>query len=129
MPSQKIKTAKDVDEAIAMSLNLAKQIGFSLAGSTMIATAVSELSRNVLIHAKSGIVKMSQFSKDGRQGIEILVIDKGPGIADISKAMQDNYSTAGGLGIGLPGAKRLVDEFELESKVNEGTQIIVRKWL
>lgn len=107
----------------------ASQLGFSSGDLTLIATAISELARNILEYAKHGeiIVRISQDK--GRRGIVIVAQDEGPGIPNIEQAMQDGYSTGKGLGLGLPGTKRLMDEFEIDSQVGKGTTITVKKWL
>jgi serine/threonine-protein kinase RsbT len=95
----------------------------------MIATAVSEVARNILEYAKRGEVVVSVVQRGDRRGLEVLARDRGPGIADVSRAMQDGFSTSRGLGLGLPGSRRLMDDFELESKVGLGTTVTMRKWL
>lgn len=107
---------------------VASELGFSSTDQTLIATAVSELTRNILAYAKKGELIVRIIEGLGRRGIEIVAEDRGPGIADVDAAMRDGYSTGGGLGLGLPGTKRLVDDFELETRLHEGTKITVRKW-
>lgn len=107
---------------------VAGELGFSSTDQTLIATAVSELTRNILTYATEGELVVRTVADFGRRGIEIIAADKGPGIPDIESAMRDGFSTGGGLGLGLPGTKRLVDDFLLETRVNEGTTITVRKW-
>ena len=95
-----------------------------------VATAVSELANNLFFHSDhGGVIEYYSIQADGRNGIEIIAQDDGPGIACIDSAMTDGFSTNGGLGGGLSGAKRLMDEFEIESTLGSGTRIIVRKWL
>jgi serine/threonine-protein kinase RsbT len=94
----------------------------------MISTAVSELARNMFIYAKKGIISMSFFSENSKSGIEIVAEDFGPGIQDIDKAMEENFSTGGTMGVGLPGTKRLMDYFKIESKIGVGTKVVTRKW-
>lgn len=108
---------------------VASALGFSSTDQTLIATAVSELTRNILSYAKEGEVIVRTVAGLGRSGIEIVAEDQGPGIADLEAAMRDGYSTGGGLGLGLPGTKRLVDELVVDTRVNEGTRITVRKWV
>lgn len=108
---------------------VAAELGFSSTDQTLIATAVSELTRNILVYAKAGELLVRVVETIGRRGVEIVASDKGPGIADPAAAMRDGYSTGGGLGLGLPGTRRLVDDFELVTRENEGTTITVRKWV
>jgi serine/threonine-protein kinase RsbT len=95
---------------------------------TKLVTAVSELARNTLVYGKGGNARFELMKDFMRVGIRITFEDQGPGIPDIELALQDHYTTGGGMGLGLGGAKRLVDEFEIESKVNEGTRVSITKW-
>jgi len=95
---------------------------------TLIATAISELARNIVLYANEGEVVLQLLENNGRRGIKIVAGDNGPGIADIELAMQLGYSTSGSLGLGLPGVKRLMDEFEIASEVGKGTRVTVVKW-
>jgi serine/threonine-protein kinase RsbT len=108
---------------------LAAYAGFAGADLVMIATAVSEVARNILEYAKRGEVVVAVIQRGDRRGLEVLARDQGPGIADVSQAMQDGFSTSRGLGLGLPGSRRLMDDFELESRVGQGTTVTMRKWL
>jgi serine/threonine-protein kinase RsbT len=107
---------------------LAGEIGFGAVDQTRIATAVSELARNIYQFAKKGTVTIIGLEGD-RKGLKIVFEDDGPGIADIDLAMTDGYSTAKSMGLGLPGAKRLMDEFRIESEPGKGTKITITKWL
>jgi serine/threonine-protein kinase RsbT len=107
---------------------LASRIGFSGSNLTVIATAISELARNILEYAKTGEVVIGPVQRGSRFGIVIIAQDRGPGIPDLSKALMDGYSTGKGLGLGLPGTKRLMDEFEIVS-TESGTTVTVRKWV
>jgi serine/threonine-protein kinase RsbT len=107
---------------------LAAELGFSSTDVVRIATAISELARNVLSYAVSGEIRLETVNSRNKCGIAIVATDRGPGIADIEKAMQDAYSTSGGLGLGLPGVRRLMDEFEIESAVGQGTTVSATKW-
>jgi serine/threonine-protein kinase RsbT len=120
----------DVDVAYAAlaAKNYAREIGFSTANQYMVSTSVSELARNIFIYAKRGTISMSFLSENSKSGIEIVAEDCGPGIEDIDKAMKDSYSTGGTMGVGLPGTKRLMDYFEIESKIGVGTKIVIKKW-
>ena len=94
----------------------------------MIATAISEIARNIMSHAGRGEIAISVVAINGRKAIEVVASDAGPGIVDIERAMQDGYSTGAGLGLGLPGAGRLMDHFEVRSEVGVGTTVVMRKW-
>ncbi|TCS35184.1 serine/threonine-protein kinase RsbT [Paucimonas lemoignei] len=103
-------------------------IGFSLVDQTKFITAASELGRNTVRYGGGGEVLLQHLSDGVRHGIKLTFIDNGPGIPDIKKAMTDGYTTGGGLGLGLSGAKRLCDEFEIDSTVGKGTTVSVAKW-
>lgn len=120
----------DLDIVIARTLarDTAKNMGFGAIDQARIATAVSELARNIFLYAGSGTVTVREIERTGRKGIEIICEDQGPGIANIDTVMQDGYSTSRGMGMGLPGAKRLMDEFDIRSQEGVGTTIICRKW-
>jgi len=107
---------------------LAAELGFSPTDVVRIATAISELARNVLAYAASGEIRLEALNSRNRCGLAIVAADRGPGIADVEQAMQDAYSTSGGLGLGLPGVRRLMDEFKIESTVGEGTTVSAIKW-
>jgi serine/threonine-protein kinase RsbT len=107
--------------------DISAEMGFSLLDQTRIVTAVSELARNVVVHAHSGF--MSVFQPLERPGLRIVFQDQGPGIEDVAKAMQDSYSSVGSLGLGLQGAKRLTDAMEISSVPGKGTVITITKWL
>lgn len=119
----------DIVAARVEGRNLAKEMGFGIIDQARIATAISELARNVVLYAHSGQIVLKQIDTNGRIGLEIICEDQGPGIRDVDLVMRDGYSTTRGLGMGLPGTKRLMDEFEIESQVGIGTTVIVRKWL
>jgi serine/threonine-protein kinase RsbT len=106
-----------------------REAGFDETPSRMIATAVSELVRNILKYAGTGEIRLRQVKVLSRSGIEIEAVDQGPGIADCETAMQDHFSSGGTLGMGLPGVKRMMDEFSLESTPGEGTRVTARKWI
>jgi serine/threonine-protein kinase RsbT len=120
----------DLDIVIARTLarDTAKGLGFGAIDQARIATAVSELARNIFLYAGTGSVTVREVERTGRKGIEIVCEDQGPGISDISVVMQDGYSTSRGMGMGLPGAKRLMDEFDIKSQEGIGTTITCRKW-
>jgi serine/threonine-protein kinase RsbT len=106
----------------------ATEQGFSLIDQTKIVTAASELARNVLIHGGGGTVQIEVVSNGFRKGLKLTFEDQGPGIPDVSLAMRDGYSTGGGLGLGLSGAKRLSSEFEISSAVGQGTRVTISRW-
>ncbi len=124
-----IRVEADTIRAIMASKQTANRLGFDDYHCQMISTAVSELVRNILKYASSGEVVIVPITDEKRTGIEILVKDRGPGIADLEQAMQDDFSSSGTLGLGLPGVKRLMDEFEINSEVNVGTEVVIRQWL
>lgn len=124
-----IKSSEDIILARQTARETARELGFGLADQTRITTAVSELSRNIYRYAGTGRVVIKALGNSPDKGIEIVAEDRGPGIPDIELAMQDGYSTGKGLGQGLPGTRRLMDEFEIKSRVGAGTTVTVRKWL
>ena len=118
----------DVVQARLQGRELAAGAGFTTGDQTVIAAAISEIARNILNYAKRGEITLRLVPNGDRQGVEVIARDAGPGIPDIARAMQDGYSTSGGLGLGLPGAKRLMDEFEVISVVGQGTTVTMKKW-
>jgi serine/threonine-protein kinase RsbT len=118
----------DVITARHKGRELAQQVGFAGSDLTIIATAISEIARNIVVYAQRGEVSLSIVEKDGRNGILVVARDDGPGIPDVDRAMRDGFSTGNSLGLGLPGAKRLMDEFEITSTVGKGTTVTMRKW-
>ena len=125
-----IPIAADVDVVTARQRgrDLAAEAGFSSGDQTVIAAAISEIARNILMYAKRGEVELGLVTNGDRQGVVVVARDQGPGIPDIARAMQDGYSTSGGLGLGLPGARRLMDDFEVTSDRGKGTTVTMRKW-
>ena len=123
-----ILTERDASRTVLESTLYARQAGMDETPSRMIATAVSELARNILKYAGSGEIRLRRVKNRGDHGIEIEAIDQGPGIADCEAAMCDHFSSGGTLGLGLPGVRRLMDEFSLESAPGEGTRVTARKW-
>jgi serine/threonine-protein kinase RsbT len=109
--------------------SLAAELGFWSVEQSFIAMAISEVALNILQYAGTGEVILNKVQKNGAQGIVIVARDDGPGIPDINLAMQDGYSTSGGAGLGLAGAKRLMDEFEIVSEVGKGTTVTMKKWV
>ena len=106
----------------------AASAGFSSGDQTVIAVAISEIARNIVSYAKRGEVILQLVTNGERQGVTIIAQDHGPGIADIARALQDGFSTSGGLGLGLPGARRLMDDFEIKSASGVGTTVTMTKW-
>ncbi|OIQ08318.1 serine/threonine-protein kinase RsbT [Moorella thermoacetica] len=123
-----ITSEYDIITARQAAREIARQIGFNTVDQVRIATAVSELTRNVVLYAGCGKVDIEVVARGERQGIEITVRDQGPGIADIELALRDGYSTSNGLGAGLSGARRLMDTFFIESRVGHGTIVRIGKW-
>jgi serine/threonine-protein kinase RsbT len=124
-----ITADRDIVAARLRGRELALQLGFSPALSTLIATAISELARNILLYAKHGEVTVSLVERGANRGLLVVAKDEGQGIPDVRRAMEDGYSTGGRLGLGLPGVRRLMDEIEIVSGVGEGTTVRVKKWL
>jgi len=105
-----------------------QELGFSLVDQTKIVTAASELARNTIKHGGGGTLKMELLNEGIRKGLRLTFEDQGPGIPDISLAMKDGYTSGGGLGLGLGGSKRLVNDFQLESQVGQGTKVTITRW-
>jgi serine/threonine-protein kinase RsbT len=108
--------------------SVANQLGFGITDVTRIVTAASELGRNIVLYAGAGMMRWCALNTNGRIGIELVFSDRGPGISDVRRAMLEGYSTSGGLGMGLPGSRRLMDELEICSEIGKGTTVTVRKW-
>lgn len=123
-----ILTDSDIVLARQEGRRLASTLDFSPSDLTVIAAAISEVARNILEYAQTGEVQITLADKNGRRGLAVIARDTGPGIPDIGLALQDGYSTSGSLGLGLPGARRLMDEFEIQSVPGQGTTVLMRKW-
>jgi len=125
-----IEIASDVDvvPARAEGRSLATELGFSRTDSTLIATAISEIARNILTHAGCGEIRLAPAVEDRRLGVVVDASDSGPGIRDVPAALRDGYGTKDGLGLGLPGVNRIMDEFEISSAVGRGTTVHMAKW-
>jgi serine/threonine-protein kinase RsbT len=123
-----INSDQDIVAARQKGRSLAAALGFSSGDATLIATAISELARNIITYAKSGEIRLTVINGSARQGIQLVARDQGPGIRDVQQALRDGFSTSGSLGLGLPGVKRLVDEFEIASEENRGTTVTAKKW-
>ncbi|BBZ20075.1 serine/threonine protein kinase [Mycolicibacterium gadium] len=119
----------DIVTARRAGHELAKQLGFSLTDVTMIATAISEIACNITSYAGQGKVRVGVQLRDGRQALVVRAEDDGPGIADVQRALDDGYSTGRGLGLGLPGARRLMDRLQIESELGRGTVVEMWKWI
>jgi len=123
-----IGSAADIVAARHEGRSLASRLGFSSSDLTVIATAISEVARNIVEYAGRGEIRLSLCQQGGRLGVCVVAYDKGPGIPDVEKALRDGYSTHKGLGLGLPGARRLMDEFEIVSQIGGGTTVTMKKW-
>jgi len=124
-----INTSDDIVAARKAGHQLALELGFSLTDVTMIATAISEIARNITSYAGHGEVRVAVDEREGRKALVVRAADEGPGIADIDRAMEDGYTTGRGLGMGLPGARRLMDRLIVESSLGRGTVIEMWKWV
>lgn len=124
-----IEHESDIVTARQKGRELAAASGLSRTEQTLIATAISELARNIVVYAQRGEVVIAPLDQQGRRGVLVVARDDGPGIANPDLAMRDGYSTSKSLGMGLPGAKRLMDEFELSTGIGKGTTIIMKKWV
>jgi serine/threonine-protein kinase RsbT len=124
-----IRTDADVVTARQEARTMGARLGFSSTDMTLLATAISEVARNITTYAGEGEVLLRVLEEGGRRGIEVLATDEGPGIDDVELAMQDGYTTGNGLGLGLPGTRRLVDDFDLETAPGAGTTVRLVKWI
>jgi serine/threonine-protein kinase RsbT len=127
-----IRVAINSDQDIVLARQkgrvMAAELGFSTGDATLIATAISELARNIISYARKGEITLKTVNGLNRQGISVIATDDGPGIPDIRQALRDGFSTSGSLGLGLPGVRRLMDEFEITSQPGRGTIVAVKKW-
>ncbi len=121
--------ADDIVAARQAGHQLARGLGFSLTDVTMIATAISEVARNITSYAGSGQIHVTVQNRDGRRALVVRAEDDGPGIVDVDRAFEDGYSTGSGLGLGLPGARRLMDEMTVKSTPGHGTVVEMWKWI
>ncbi|MCX0272390.1 anti-sigma regulatory factor [Nocardia fusca] len=124
-----VKMSNDIVTARQAGRELAEELGFTLTDRTMISTAISEVARNITSYAGSGEIRLQVDERDGRRALVVQAKDQGPGIIDIARAMEDGYSTGLGLGLGLPGAKRLMDGMAIESAPGRGTLVEMWKWV
>ena len=123
-----IKNESDIVMARRTVRDAAGALGFGVTDVTRVVTAVSELARNIFKYAGEGVMNWKYLSEEHRSGLEIEFIDGGPGITDVQLAMQEGYSTSKGLGLGLPGVKRLMDEMNIQSAAGQGTRVTIKKW-
>jgi serine/threonine-protein kinase RsbT len=123
-----VRTANDVVVVRQAARTLAVQAGFSLVDQTKLVTAASELARNTLDHGRGGEARLELVEELGRRGVRLTFEDQGPGIADLERALTDGYSTGNGMGLGLSGSRRLVNEFKIESTPGAGTRVVVARW-
>jgi serine/threonine-protein kinase RsbT len=123
-----ISSDLDLVRAREQGRALAGQIGFIHSDLTLVATAISELARNIIRYAHRGEIVLRRVQNGGVSGLVIIARDEGPGITDVNRAMEQGYSTSGGLGLGLPGVRRIMDKFEIVSELGKGTVVTVEKW-
>ena len=124
-----VASDQDIVSARMRGRTMALQQGFRATDATLIATAISELARNMLLYAKTGEIAISAIERGDRRGISVVAQDQGPGISDAARAMEDGFSTSGRLGLGLPGVRRLMDEFDIRTSPGRGTTVTVKKWI
>ncbi len=124
-----IYTEWDIVAARQLGRNEAKKSGFGTVDQARITTAISELARNIYLYAGKGKIEITRLSENELYGITIIASDNGPGIRDLRKVMEDGFSTSGGLGAGMPGVRRLMDEFKVDTELGKGTTITTTKWL
>jgi serine/threonine-protein kinase RsbT len=128
--AERIAIASDADVVTARQRARALAVGLEMASTdqTLLATAISEIARNITAYAERGEILIDVIHDGSRRGIRVVAVDDGPGIADVEMALSDGYSTGSGLGLGLPGARRLVDEFDIQTAPGEGTRVTLVKW-
>ncbi|MGI5524945.1 ATP-binding protein [Micromonospora sp. CA-259024] len=126
--AQAIRSDEDVVRVRQLVRTVAVAVKLSLVDQTKVVTAASELARNTLVYGGGGTVEVTTVDNGRRQGVQIVFSDSGPGIPDLDLALTDGYTTGGGLGLGLSGARRLVDEFQIETSAETGTRVTVTKW-
>jgi serine/threonine-protein kinase RsbT len=123
-----ITSSSDIVKVRQLVRELAISLGFTLVEQTKVVTAASELARNALVHGGGGNVRMQALNNETRRGLKLTFSDEGPGIADLEQALKDGFSTGSGMGLGLSGAKRLANEFEIESAPGQGTKVMITRW-
>ena len=124
-----IRTEADIVAARRQGREVAARLGFASIDQALIATAISELARNIVLYAGRGEISLGPIEDGTRSGIAVVARDKGPGILKVDDAMRDGFSTSGGLGLGLPGVRRLMDEIAISTRVGKGTVVTAKKWL
>lgn len=126
----RVRLDSDADLIVARrhGRELAIRAGFDPTDVVLVVTAISELARNVLLYAGHGEIGLTLIDDAGKRGIVVTAVDQGPGIPDVAQALEDGYSTSGGLGLGLPGVKRIMDELDIVSRVGRGTTVVAKKW-
>jgi serine/threonine-protein kinase RsbT len=124
-----VKVSGDIVIARQAGRELARKLGFSLTDITMISTAISEVARNITSYAGTGEIRVAVEEREGRRALVVQAHDQGPGILDITRALEDGYSTGRGLGLGLPGARRLMDRLLIDSAPGQGTLVEMWKWV
>ena len=126
----RVRVASDADTVLARQAgrDAALRLGFSRTDATFVATAISEIARNITVHAGEGEITVAGLSEDGRHGLIVTARDEGPGIADVPAVLRDDYSSELGLGMGLWGATRLMDEIDVSSEPGKGTTVTMKKW-
>jgi serine/threonine-protein kinase RsbT len=123
-----IESDRDILSARTHGRALAQQLGLPNGDLTLVATAISELARNIILYARRGEIVLGVIQKNGREGLAVVASDRGPGIPDVGRALDVGFSTSGSLGLGLPGVRRLMDDFEIVSRVGQGTTVRATKW-
>ena len=123
-----LRTEHDIVLARQHVRRLTQELGFGLVDQTKMVTAASELARNAVVYGRGGIVRWETLADGGRRGLRLHFIDEGPGIPDVQQAMTDGWTSGSGMGLGLSGAKRLVNEFDLETAAGRGTRVTVTRW-
>jgi len=124
-----IRNEQDITPAVLRVGEYCREAGFNEIGWRLVSTVASELAHNIIKYADHGNIRLREVYNKTQRGIEIIATDSGPGIHDLNQAMQDNFSSSGTLGLGLPGVKRMVDDFEIESTRDKGTRVLARKWI
>ena len=123
-----LRSGSDVVTIRQIARSMAIECGFTLVDQTKMVTAASEIARNTIDYGGGGIARFDLLAEGARRGLRIAFEDKGPGIPDVAKALTDHFTTGNGLGLGLGGAKRLVNEFDITSRVGEGTRVVLTRW-
>lgn len=126
--TRELRSEGDVVSVRQRVRTVAVELGFSLIDQTKLVTATSELARNTVVYGGGGTIRLERLRDGARAGVRLTFEDEGPGIPDVQTALRDGYTTGGGLGLGLGGARRLVNEFEIDSRPGEGTRIVITKW-